>query len=86
MSFQELKRVQASYTHSLKQLVVPANLENELQKELRSQRFRANWALLQDWSEQNRYDLNTTGQKARDLYDAVTDSTDGVLAWLKNYW
>ena len=84
--FPELKRVQASYTHSLKQLVVPANIENELKKELRGQRFGANWTLLQDWSEQNRYHLNITGQEARDLYDAVTDSTDGVLTWLKNFW
>ena len=45
-----------------------------------------NWGIVRQWSEQARYDLNTTQDNATELFNAVNDVTNGVLPWLKKYW
>ena len=40
---------------------------------------------VKDWSEASRYQQKTE-IKARELFEAVTDPTDGMLPWIKNYW
>jgi hypothetical protein len=38
-----------------------------------------------DWSESSRYRMSTQLQ-AEKLFYALTDNTDGVLPWVKNFW
>ena len=39
--------------------------------------------IVKDWSEQSRYVIGTTEQKAKNLYDAIEN---GVLPWIKSRW
>jgi HEPN domain-containing protein len=78
--------VNDSYTHDLDKLVRVAGLDAERQDRSRvSKQFEINWALVKDWSEGSRYDLNDE-QKARDFVRAVADRRTGVLGWLKGHW
>jgi HEPN domain-containing protein len=85
--FPNLNRVRQSYTHDLRQLIVRAELERELDIQRRvSVDFNTHWGILEGWSEQSRYDHDITIGQARDLFYAVTDSNYGVLPWLRNFW
>lgn len=44
-----------------------------------------NWLIAKDWSESSRYRMSTQLQ-AEKLFDALTDETEGVLAWIKTFW
>ena len=48
--------------------------------------FARNWGIVKDWSEASRYDPAITETEALAFFLAVTDPTDGVLAWLKKQW
>jgi hypothetical protein len=48
--------------------------------------FDANWNIVKGWSEEARYNINVSRAEAAELYSAITDSSDGVLQWLKKYW
>ena len=85
--FPNLNRVRQSYTHDLRKLVVRAGLEGELDTRRRIDAdFKTHWEILEGWSEQARYDHGITGEQARDLFNAVTDNSYGVLQWLRNFW
>ena len=85
--FPDLVRVRESYTHDIKKLAKAANLEGDLDAKLDADAvFDVKWGTLANWSEQVRYDYSITKQDAQELYQAVADSTDGVLTWLKNFW
>jgi hypothetical protein len=43
------------------------------------------WLIAKDWSESSRYRMSTQLQ-AEKLLHALTDNTDGVLPWVKNFW
>jgi hypothetical protein len=47
--------------------------------------FARNWLVVQDWSEQSRYERHA-GAKAQQMIDAVIDTTNGVLPWIKAHW
>ena len=47
--------------------------------------FGANWFVVKDWSEQARYNT-ASHQKAKKLYNAITDKTNGVMPWIRNRW
>jgi HEPN domain-containing protein len=84
--FPDLKQVRDSYTHDARQLIVEAKLKNDLDSQKKNSGFERSWNVLLSWSEIKRYEHQITHQEAQDLYIAVTDSTNGVLTWLKNYW
>ncbi|MGE0883960.1 MAG: HEPN domain-containing protein [Blastocatellales bacterium] len=86
--FPDKKLVNDMYTHDLSRLLTLSGLDQEHRRESRnSQNFALNWAIVKDWSESMRYDLNTiTPQKARDFYSAVINRRYGVLSWLKKWW
>ena len=44
------------------------------------------WAQLKDWSEQKRYEHGQAEAIVRQFYEAITDSIEGVLQWLKARW
>lgn len=77
----------ASYSHKLQELIGVAGLKQALsRKEENDTEFRLNWAVVKDWSEKVRYDHDIKETRANDLYNAITDTSSGVLAWLKTYW
>ena len=85
-AFPDKKIVDASYTHSLKDLIKVANLETARSQEAsRNVSFRDNWDIVQRWSEQSRYRRADAGM-ARELVDAAGNRKHGVMAWIQRYW
>ncbi len=84
--FPERKRVDASHTHSLRELIRVANLEATRDAAVtQDQSLRDNWEVVQQWSEQSRY-LRVDSAKARELVNAIGHRKHGVMKWLTQYW
>jgi HEPN domain-containing protein len=84
--FPEKKRVDASYTHSLKELVRVAELRDGLQEAAEADpRLREYWDVVESWSEQSRYGKNSK-ERARALIEAISDRNHGVIKWVMRYW
>lgn len=75
------------YTHDITKLPKSAGLIVIHKQQLQTNaQFMNSWGVVKDWSEQSRYDYSITSARAHDLYTAVADRRNGVLAWLKKYW
>ncbi len=44
-----------------------------------------NWLVVKDWNEGARY-LSWTEPQARKLFEAITNTADGVLPWIRARW
>jgi HEPN domain-containing protein len=85
--FPNLKAVDQIYKHDPTKLISAAGLEEDWDKELKSNRpFNANWAVVKQWSEQKRYSTRIAESDAKDLLSAISDPVNGVLTWLKKFW
>jgi hypothetical protein len=85
--FPDKRLVLDSHSHNLEQLLAASSLKPQHQAELAAHpEFTVNWAVVRDWSEQDRYMLGTSRAEARDLYAAITSRKYGVLRWLKRHW
>jgi len=85
--FPSMKAVNQIYNHDPTKLISAAGLEEDLAKELKSnQTLNANWAVVKEWSEQQRYVTKISEGDAKDLLSAIADPVDGVLTWLKKLW
>ena len=74
------------YTHDLPKLLDIADLGLAFADEASKHPiFRANWAVVKDWSEETRYQSRQQ-QQAQEILDAVNDPQHGVLRWLKGNW
>ena len=51
-----------------------------------SRRFEKNWEVVEDWTEQTRYETKIDRIKAIRIISAISSSRNGVLRWLKTYW
>ena len=84
--FPDKKRVDSSYSHNLDVLVKLAGLEDSrLSYFGRSPEFQENWATVQLWSEESRYQRHSS-EAAATLVGAVGDRRNGVISWIKVYW
>ncbi len=84
--FPDKKRVDSSYSHNLDLLVRLAGLEDfRLNYFSRSPEFQKNWATVQLWSEESRYQRHSA-EAAATLVAAVRDRRSGVISWIKVYW
>lgn len=84
--FPDKKRVDASHTHNLKELVRLANLEQARSQEANHDPiFRDHWDLVQHWTEQSRYSRRGS-EFAKALVEAIGDRKHGVIAWIKRHW
>jgi len=84
--FPEKKRVDASYTHNLKELVRVAELRGGLREAAAADpQFQQYWDVVELWSEQSRYGRNSA-ESAQSLIEAVGDRNHGVMKWVKRYW
>jgi HEPN domain-containing protein len=85
--FPSIKAVNQVYSHDPTKLISAAGLEEELAKELKSNlSLNANWAVVKQWSEQQRYAANIAESNAKDLLSAIGDPVNGVFTWLKKLW
>jgi hypothetical protein len=84
--FQDKKYAQNCWTHDIEDLVRQAGLNIERDKAAgTSIALGQHWLIVKDWSESSRYLMSTQVQAER-LFHALTDNTDGVLSWLRNFW
>ncbi len=81
-----LKRLAGCWTHDLVELVELAGLTATLGQAVQANpQLDAHWRCVKDWSETSRY-AAAGEQKARDLFNAITDNPDGVLRWIQDHW
>jgi HEPN domain-containing protein len=84
--FPEKTLVIGSYTHKLKDLLRLAELKTELEAILQTDPLmEANWAIIQDWSEESRYE-KWTAREAAVLLRAIEDKKGGLLTWIMQRW
>ena len=77
-----------SYSHDLIKLLDVAGLKLQLQLDTTpaaNPALGVNWQYVKDWNERARYQQKTEAQ-ARRLYQAVSDTANGVLPWIKSRW
>jgi len=85
--FPDRKLAHSAWTHRLEDLVKVAELQSELdQATTANKALEANWAVVKDWTEDTRYDLNLSEQEAKNLLAALTHRKNGVLTWIKKRW
>jgi hypothetical protein len=75
------------YTHDLQKLLAISNVKLLLEAQAVSDPlFKQNWTTVCSWNEAFRYDHAIAESVARDMYQAATDPTSGILPWLKTHW
>ena len=85
--FPDKKLANSSYTHDLTELLGLSRLTEKMRDAKRlNKTVDTYWALVVSWNEDARYETRRSKKAAADLYEAITDPTNGVLAWLKNWW
>jgi HEPN domain-containing protein len=85
--FPDKKLANEAFIHDLEKLVRVAGLAPVFEKERQANRaLESNWAIVKDWSENSRYELNITEVTARDLCMACIEPDDGILPWIKRRW
>lgn len=78
---------QDAFTHDLRKLLIVARLQNAFRRESKKdEKLRDNWIIVRDWSESSRYERSTSEEQARDLYNACTERSHGVLPWIMKQW
>ncbi len=81
------KLVNSFYTHDLEELLTISGAKLEKEKRAKADStFEKSWNTVKDWSEADRYELGIAEKLARDMYEAVTNGTSGILPWLKTQW
>jgi hypothetical protein len=84
--FPDKQRVDASYTHSLRDLVKLAGLEKALADLKQEDKdFRESWELVESWREVSRYEVHTLAE-AGELIEAIGARNHGVIRWIKVFW
>jgi HEPN domain-containing protein len=84
--FPDKQIVQDSWTHSIVKLVTTAGAQAQLLADCDANVvLSSNWQTAKDWTESSRYEFKTEAE-AKGLYDAITDSLNGVLPWIKHRW
>ena len=76
-------------THKIDILIKLGGLQKQLDDELLANiNFKTNWSIVTNWSESFRYKPFGSSNKTEisDLLQALEDTNDGVLTWIKNRW
>lgn len=72
-------------THDFHTLVGLAGLQAEIKAQKVDVNFSANWALVNEWNPDSRYETHDK-TKAQFMIQAVDNSTSGVFQWIKAHW
>ncbi|OFV98316.1 MAG: hypothetical protein A3H28_08180 [Acidobacteria bacterium RIFCSPLOWO2_02_FULL_61_28] len=82
--FPKKEYVDKVYTHKLKDLFGLADLDKQLEDDMKKNHALAeNWLVVKDWNESKRY--VTAGLQGKALYEAIT-AENGLLPWIKQRW
>jgi HEPN domain-containing protein len=77
---------ESCWTHNLLELVKLAGLEATRAADIAANLvLRNHWQITKDWNEKVRYQT-VSHQKAKKLYRAITDTTNGVMQWIRAHW
>ena len=79
------KLVTSIYTHDLNRLLGLADLSTEMDSAPNKLALKANWAIVELWSEESRYDTIDVS-KATAMHEAVSDPEHGVFKWIEQHW
>ena len=80
------KIVSDCYTHDLGKLAKRAEIEQQLKLQTGADKtFAQNWNVVKGWSEQSRYERHNK-VSAEELIEAIEDSSNGILPWLRSFW
>ncbi len=84
--FQDKKFAERCFTHDIEALVKAADLETTRGIDIAATpELGLNWQVVKDWNVDIRYQARSEPE-ARRLYEAVTDSANGVLPWIRARW
>jgi hypothetical protein len=84
--FQDKKFLEKCWTHDLETLVKTADLEATRGLDISANpNLAANWLIVKEWSEVARYQ-EWTEPPARKLYEAITETVNGVLPGVRIHW
>jgi HEPN domain-containing protein len=82
----ERRRVNDIYTHDLPSLLGLAGLKDQLDAAMDANPdLRRRWTVIENWSEQARYNV-WTPEAADAILDAVGADKEGLMQWLKSRW
>jgi len=83
----KIKRFSEScWTHNLAELMGLADLEPARAADAAANpAFSDNWMIAQDWNEMSRYQT-TTHHLAKKLYNAIVNTSNGVMPWIRVRW
>jgi hypothetical protein len=80
------RTIEAIYSHKLEDLFGAAGLKVQFYEDMKTDKELGQiWNIVSPWTESSRYE-KWSEQKARALYDAITDPSHGVLQWITKYW
>ena len=85
--FPDKKLVNDSYTHDPSRLLGLSGLRGAYDQAANSAPdLKFNWTVVKDWSERDRYAVAVDEQRARNLFEAITNDPHDILTWLKPLW
>ena len=85
--FPDKKLANEAFTHDLSKLIKIAGLAPQFECDRRKNPLLdLNWAIVKDWSETARYDIDIMEADAKDLYTACIARKNGILSWIKKRW
>jgi HEPN domain-containing protein len=85
--FPDRKVANEAFTHDLGRLVKVAGLGANFEEDRKNDAaLEVNWAVVKDWDESSRYDVEITEAQASNLFSACTEQPSGILAWVKKRW
>ena len=84
--FEDKKFAADCWTHKIEDLVGLSDLKADRGRDAPIGSAKdVNWKIVARWSEESRY-KRATQADAEELYKAITDTTDGVLPWIRIRW
>jgi HEPN domain-containing protein len=84
--FPDKQRALDSYTHNLNTLLKLSGLKQQYLTEINTnKKLELNWAIVKEWSETSRYQ-KWNKNRAKSMFDAVSDTNEGVFEWIKRHW
>jgi HEPN domain len=85
-AFPEKKFSENCWTHDLEKLIALAGLTSAWEAASKADPTLGDkWQIVEEWSERARY-YRITETEAKELYIAVSDTTHGMLTWIKTQW
>ena len=76
-----------AWSHDLEKLIATAGLTLVLQSDMKNNStLQLNWAIVKDWNQASRYDINISIFQAKDFYSACFTRTNGIYSWIKKRW